>query len=112
MLKLRRGTMKTFISLPMAGLTTDEIRDRMDKIKNLVNNDFKDAVILDSLFDDFESAGKPPLWFLGKSLTLMSEADLVVFGPGWEKARGCKAEHHCAVEYGIDRLYLNLQDIA
>ena len=30
----------------------------------------------------------------------MSEADAVVFMPGWENARGCRIEHEIALEYG------------
>ena len=42
--------------------------------------------------------------FLGKSLELLAQADVVYFAPGWADARGCRIEHLCAVEYGIDRI--------
>ena len=42
-----------------------------------------------------------PLWFLGKSLELLSTADVAYFANGWQAARGCRMEHICAVEYGI-----------
>ena len=42
-----------------------------------------------------------PLWYLGESLKLLATADVAYFAKGWEKARGCKIEHTCAVEYGI-----------
>lgn len=43
-----------------------------------------------------------PLWYLAKSLELLSAADVAYFVKGWEKARGCKIENTCAIEYGID----------
>lgn len=45
-----------------------------------------------------------PLWFIGKSIELLSSADLVYFSKGWENARGCRIEHACAVEYMLDRI--------
>lgn len=45
-----------------------------------------------------------PLWFLAKSLELLSIADVAYFAPGWNDFRGCKIEHTCAVEYSIDRI--------
>lgn len=42
-----------------------------------------------------------PLWFLGKSIELLSTADLVYFAKGWETARGCIIEHSCAVAYMV-----------
>jgi len=44
------------------------------------------------------------LHYLAKSLEYLAEADIAYFVPGWENARGCKLEHQCAVEYGIDRI--------
>ena len=38
---------------------------------------------------------------VGKSLELLSSADIAYFAKGWEEARGCKIENTCAVEYGI-----------
>lgn len=59
--------------------------------------------IIDSFFQEAPTDAKP-LWYLGESLKLLAEADVAYFAKGWEKARGCKIEHTCAVEYGIDRI--------
>ena len=59
--------------------------------------------VLDSFFQGAPADAKP-LWFLGKSLELLAQADVAYFAPGWADARGCKIEHLCAVEYGIDRI--------
>ena len=42
-----------------------------------------------------------PLWHLGESLMILSTADIAYFVKGWDKARGCKIEHECAVQYGL-----------
>ena len=48
---------------------------------------------------------KRPLWFLAKSLEVMSTCHAVYFCKGWEKARGCKIEHDAAVAYGLEIIY-------
>ena len=45
------------------------------------------------------------LFFLGKSLELLSTADICLFVGNWETARGCRIEHDCCLEYGIPRVY-------
>lgn len=62
---------KLFISQPMKGKTNEEIE------------------------------AERPLWFLGKSIELLSVADAAYFAKDLDKYRGCKIEHSCAVEYGI-----------
>lgn len=61
----------------------------------------EDVEVIDSFFDKMLSYDARPLWFLGKSLQLLSTADIAYFAKGWEGARGCKIEHQCADEYGI-----------
>jgi hypothetical protein len=61
----------------------------------------EDVEVLETFFDDF-GPDKKPLHYLAKSLEYLAEADIAYFAPGWENARGCRIEHQCAVEYGID----------
>lgn len=42
------------------------------------------------------------MWFLAKSLEILSTADVAVFAKDWKKYRGCKIENTCAKEYGIE----------
>ena len=65
----------------------------------------EDVEVIDSFFQTAPHDAKP-LWFLGKSLELMAGADVVIFASGWQNARGCKIEHLCAEEYGIDIIEL------
>ncbi|MEG0517077.1 MAG: DUF4406 domain-containing protein [Cetobacterium sp.] len=100
--------MKVFISQPMCGLTEREIFNTMMEAIFDCREIYKytDGItILESYFRETEEnkdIKNEPLYLLGKSITLMAEADVVYFCKGWEKARGCKLEHACALAYGID----------
>lgn len=78
--------MKVFISQPMKGLSEKEIKSNREKairkIKSLYGDD---AEIIDSYME----GGGAPLWCLGKSIELLSIADVAYFLKGWNKARGC-----------------------
>ena len=94
---------KIFISQPMNGKTTEEIENERNYIIDRLREN-ESVEIIDSFFKDkpYEAS---PLWYLGESIKLMSEADVVFFCNGWQTARGCKIEHDCALEYGIDTMY-------
>lgn len=97
--------MKLFISQPMNGLTDDDIKTKREEIIKKVQEDFNDSTI--EVIDSFIETAPPdakPLWYLGKSLEFLSNADIVYFTKGWDKARGCKIEHLCAVVYGIKNI--------
>lgn len=92
---------KLFISQPMKGKTNEEIEAErakaMEEAKAVLNDDVE---IIDSFFKGAPADARP-LWFLGKSIELLSTADAAYFAKDWDKYRGCKIEHSCAVEYGI-----------
>ena len=94
---------KIFISQPMNGKTTEEIENERNYIIDRLREN-ECVEIIDSFFKDnpYEAS---PLWYLGESIKLMSEADVVFFCNGWQTARGCQIEHDCALEYGIDTMY-------
>ena len=94
---------KIFISQPMNGKTNEEIKNKRDSIIDRLREN-ESVEIIDSFFKDAPHDTKP-LWYLGESIKLMSEADIVFFCNGWQTARGCQIEHDCALEYGIDTMY-------
>lgn len=95
---------KLFISQVMRGKTDKEIlAERENAIKEAEKIIGEPVEVIDSFFQSAPVDAKP-LWFLGKSIELLSTADVVYFAPGWEEARGCRIEHECAKEYGIDRI--------
>ena len=81
----------------------DILEERQKAIKSAEEKIGEPVEVIDSFFEKAPVDAKP-LWFLGKSLELLAGADVAYFAPGWEDARGCKIEHTCAVEYGIDRI--------
>lgn len=95
--------MRLFISQPMKGKTDEEIlktRERaIESAKKYIKNE--EVEVIDSFFQNAPVDARP-LWFLGKSLELLSTADVAYFAKGWENARGCRIENTCAIEYGID----------
>lgn len=93
---------KLFISQPMRGKTDEEILAVREKAIASAERHLGEKVeVIDSFFQNAPAEAKP-LWFLGKSLELLSTADVAYFTKGWEEARGCRVENTCAIEYGID----------
>lgn len=93
--------MRVFISQPMGGLTREKIisnRNTMiNKLKVLFGQDIQ---IIDSLLE----GENQPIEALGKSVQLMSGADLIYLGKGWSKSRGCIIENMVAKYYKIATL--------
>lgn len=93
---------KLFISQPMRGKTDEEIlAERKKAIESAERNLGEPVEVIDSFFQNAPADARP-LWFLGKSLELLSTADIAYFAKGWEDARGCRMENQCAIEYGIE----------
>lgn len=98
--------MNVFISQPMNGKTKKEILEARKKAIETIKNKFcyvGELNIIDSFIENIPSNAKP-LWFLGKSLELLSSADAIYFVDGWIKSRGCTIEYLCASMYGINIL--------
>lgn len=97
--------MKVFISQPMKGKTEQEILEERKDIIAQIKTYHPGAEIIDSykLLKDYIIADdeKTSLKFLGESIKALADADAAWFPKGWDKARGCRIEHHCASEYGI-----------
>ena len=101
--------MKVFISQPMKDLSDEEIlkvREDAIELATIVLKSSEGVEIIDSFFQSAPTDAKP-LWYLGKSLELLSTADVCIFVKGWENARGCKIEHECCKQYGIPTLYFD-----
>lgn len=93
---------KLFISQPMKGKTNEEIKKEREEAIRCAKEMMGDEVeVIDSFFENAPAEAKP-LWYLGESLKLLSAADVAYFATGWKNARGCKIEHTCAQQYGIN----------
>ena len=93
--------------MPMNGKSTEQVKQEMSVIKNdIVNKLGKDVSFIDSIIDGADKSiaikgDKIGVWYLGESLKMMSEADLVFFAEGFKEARGCMTEYKVAVSYGM-----------
>lgn len=96
---------KVFISQPMNGRSDEEIKAEREYITDKIKSYYgqEPVTVIDSFFEDAPHDASP-LWFLGKSLELLSIADVAVFAKGWRSARGCIIEHECAIAYGIPKV--------
>ena len=105
---------KVFISQPMSGKREKEIReDRVRILEQLSRFAIyeKDIDIIDTYVTE-----EPPedsnvrLWFLGKTIEKLAQADLVIFAEDWQKARGCRIEHECAQIYHIPMVVIKNEE--
>ena len=95
---------KLFISQPMRDSTDDEILKEREKLRLKVEQVIGEKLELINSFVE-ECPGEInkhiPVYYLGKSILFLSQADIAYFGGEWKNARGCKIEHEVAVQYGI-----------
>lgn len=99
--------MKIFISQPMADKSDEKILDERNMVFNLfrlIVPSNQEVEVIDSFFEDAPPDAKP-LWYIGESIKLMADADVVYFCKDWHKYRGCTIEHECAVRYGKKIIY-------
>lgn len=98
---------KVFISQPMAGRTNEEIiAQRADALIQVAKK-YPDCFVL--AIDSFNEGAlntSDPITELGRCVSLMTDADVVVFCDGWGESRGCNVEHEVAVQYGITYVYI------
>ena len=95
---------KLFISQPMSDKTDEQIKAERERAIDVAKAKLGESVeVIDSFFENAPHDAKP-LWFLGKSLELLADADVAYFVKGWDEYRGCKIENLCAKEYGISTI--------
>ena len=101
--------MKVFISQPMRGKTDEEILGRRAEIVAMLHQAFptKDIDVIDSFTKDESLKEKGSVAMLGHSISLMADADLVIFDWGHSMSidedyhPGMEIEFHVAREYKI-----------
>lgn len=98
-------TIKVFISKPMANRSEEEILNERLEVLNKLKKDLKtdNIAIIDSYFEEDEpkSTIHKGVYHLGKSLELLSTADVAYFCKGWQYARGCLIEKEICQAYNI-----------
>ena len=102
--------MKVFISQPMKGRTDKEILDERDAVIEYLKQKYSDISIIDSFLDISEppEVKTTPVFYLGKSIQLLSYADLCVVVGDVSDNNGCQIEMEVCKRYGIELIQLSL----
>lgn len=96
--------LKVYIAQPMDGWLAEEI-NAVRKYAEIYIQEQQPSTEIEFLnryhpeWDDI-----PRLKALGKSLEILSEADVAYFCPGWKNSLGCRIEQECCDMYGIPAL--------
>jgi len=94
--------LKIFISQETKNLSEEQILERRSEIVEFLETQFSEFEVLDNV----SILDKNELQNLGKSIEILSEADLVVFDTGWYNSRDCLIEFKCCNLYGIKMLFI------
>lgn len=100
---------RVFISQPMRGeseLGIEQVRHHiLDWAPRALRK--HDLIEIPKL-SRWQAESSHPVYCLGHSLQNLSRANVVIFAPGWEEARGCRIEHEVCVQYHIP--YIEIDD--
>ena len=109
---------KLFISLPMRGRTEEAIKHSMEEMHKIAEIAFGEKLeVIDCYFDGTDVEVKHrSLYFLGKSIKAMANADYFIGIDPWNEDtcfyRGCNIERNVARYYNIPSVLLNVRDYA
>lgn len=99
---------KLFVSVPMKGRTKEAIKNSIECMYKIAEIAFGEELeLIDSYIEDTPPANiKLSIWYLGKSIELLSQADYFI-GINDLHYPGCQAEFFVAKNYGIKFLVLD-----
>lgn len=103
-MKSKKEIKKIFLSLPMKGLTHEQIEDKVKEETKKILELYPGVEVIkgwDTLQED-SSVKKHDLEYLGNGIQRMGKTDAIWLCDGWDRARGCKMEWLCALMYGLD----------
>ncbi len=95
---------KVFISVPMKNRLKEEIEEDIAMMKAKVRRVHPDVEFINTIVED-----KPPyntnnqaIWYLGKSIELLSKCDTLVCKKDVSEYNGCYIEKEIAIRYGLE----------
>lgn len=95
---------KAFISVPMKNRSKEEIENDIAKMKSEAFERFNDVEFINTIVED-----KPPyetnnqaIWYLGKSIELLSQCDILICKKSVDNYNGCFIEKEIAKRYGLE----------
>lgn len=111
---------KLFVSVPMKGRTEEEIKASIQKMKKIAEvYEGEELELIDSYVEDnAPKNANSPVWYLGKSLEKLSEADIFIGIDDDFDWSGCYIERITAKRYSIksyhvpaDRVINNYEEV-
>ena len=107
-------TKKIMLSQPMDGLTERQILQTRDRFMHYAEKEglkIMNTQFLGEFYSEYRMRERGivqiPVYFLAKTIEVMSQCHVVFFAKGWERARGCKIEHKIALKYNLEIIYEN-----
>ena len=102
--------MLVYVSQPMSGKSEEEITVQREKVFGDYLAEHPEATLLGSYYTEADRNNMPvykhqPIALLGEAIQIMADADVVIFAPGWEHARGCRIEERVATYYDLEKVY-------
>lgn len=98
---------KVFISQPMTGRTDEEIIEERINAISMVAKRYPLCYVMEiDSFNKDALNNSDPITELGKCVSLMADANVVVFCKGWANSKGCNVEYEVAFQYDLPLIYL------
>lgn len=104
---------KLFISCPMKGRTEENIKKSMEQMHKIAEIIFDQEleVIPTYIADNPPENNNKAIWYLGKAIQLMADADYFIGAEYPDFFRGCAIENEVARSYGIPSTYVRLHEL-
>lgn len=104
---------KLFISCPMKGRTEENIRKSMEKMHKIAEIVFEQEleVIPTYIEDNPPENNNRAIWYLGKSIQLLAQADFFIGVEYMDFYKGCMTEREIARNYGIRSTCVNVYEL-
>ncbi len=98
---------KVMLIQPMAGRSEEDIKRERRMITESIEQN--GGEVINTLFtEEAPKDSKEGLYYLGKSIQAMAQADSVLLLPNWRDVRGCRIEAECAHAYGLEVVEMKL----
>ena len=94
---------KVFISMPMRGRNSNAIKDSIDTLKMtyITDTDNSCEFINTIVTDEPPQTVDQRIWYLGKSIQILSQADTLMVPQQRDQYPGCQVEYTVAKYYGL-----------
>ena len=99
---------KIFVSLPMKDRDVEAIKAKQQDILEKYVAKAYSGIHYELMNTTHEGLCPPDdnfLWYLGLSIQLLGEADIVIFSDDWKEANGCRIEYLACELYGIPHIF-------